>query len=221
MPVDGSSPVPADGDPSGSRLARRPLLLIVSAPSGAGKTTLCQRLLAEFSDMTYSISVTTRSPRKGDVPGRSYRFVDEAEFERLRNAGVLLEFARVHGHLYGTPREPVERSLRLGRDVLMDIDVQGAGNIRETLRSAPEDDIVRRGHVDVFISPPSLDELRRRLERRGADSAETIERRLAMARTEMERAGEFAHRIVNDDLETAYSKIREIVLKQHGAGPAG
>jgi len=194
-----------------------PILLVVSAPSGAGKTTLCQRLLSEFSDMTYSISVTTRPPRKGDVLDRSYVFVDGAEFRRRLESGQFLEHALVHGHWYGTPRVPVENSLRLGRDVLMDIDVQGAGQIRETLRAAPEKDLLRQGYIDVFISPPSILELRRRLELRGADTAETIERRVGRARVEMDRAGEFVHRIVNDDLDSAYARLREIVIHRSGA----
>ncbi|MBU4460944.1 MAG: guanylate kinase [Verrucomicrobia bacterium] len=189
-----------------------PVLLIVSAPSGAGKTTLCDRLLAEFPSMAYSVSCTTRVPRAGEVDGEDYHFLSEAEFRRRLDAGDFLEHATVHGHLYGTPRSLVERSLCSGRDVLMDIDVQGAAQIRDAARRAAPDDPVRRGYADVFIAPPSLAVLRQRLEGRGTDARDVIERRLRKAEAEMERSGEYMHVVVNDVLDAAYDRLRAIFL---------
>jgi len=189
-----------------------PVLLIVSAPSGAGKTTLCDRLLAEFPTLAYSVSCTTRAPRVGEVDGEDYHFLSDAEFRRRLAAGDLLEHATVHGHLYGTPRSLVERSLDSGRDVLMDIDVQGAAQIRETARRAAPDDPVRRGYADVFIAPPSLAALRQRLEGRGTDARDVIERRLRKAEAEMARSGEYMHVVVNDVLDEAYARLRAVFL---------
>lgn len=195
-----------------------PLLLIVSAPSGAGKTTLCDRLLAEFPSMAYSVSCTTRAPRAGEVDGEDYHFLSEAEFRRRLDAGDFLEHATVHGHLYGTPRSLVEGALRAGRDVLMDIDVQGAAQIRDAARRAPPEDPVRRGYVDVFIAPPSLAVLRQRLVGRGTDAPEVVERRLRKAEAEMARSGDYMHVVVNDDLEEAHARMRGIFLAARG-GP--
>lgn len=197
--------------------ADRPVLLVVSAPSGAGKTTLCDRLLAEFPSIRYSVSCTTRAPRPGEADGADYHFLTEAEFRRRLAAGDFLEHAVVHGHLYGTLRQEVAAGLAAGRDVLMDIDVQGAAQIRASLAGLPEDDPIRRGYRDVFIAPPSLGELRRRLERRGADAPEAIERRLRQAGLEMDRAGEYGHRIVNDVLDRAYSEFRGLYLRLRSA----
>ena len=197
--------------------ANRPVLLVVSAPSGAGKTTLCDRLLAEFRSIRYSVSCTTRAPRPGEVDGEDYHFLTEAEFRRRLAVGDFLEHAVVHGHLYGTLRQEVAAGLAAGRDVLMDIDVQGAAQIRASLAGLPEDDPIRRGYRDVFIAPPSLEELRRRLERRGTDAPETIERRLRQAGVEMDRAGEYGHRIVNDVLDRAYSEFRGLYQRLRSA----
>ena len=138
--------------------AAHPLLLVVSAPSGAGKTTLCDRLRAEFPAIRYSVSCTTRGPREGEVDGEDYHFLSEAEFRRRLAAGEFLEHAVVHGHLYGTLRSEVADGMTAGRDVLMDIDVQGAAQIRAALAGLPPDHPLRRGYTDVFIAPPSLDE---------------------------------------------------------------
>ncbi len=193
-------------------MSSRPVLLIVSAPSGAGKTTLCERLLAEFSSMAYSVSCTTRAPRTGEVDGDDYHFLTEAEFARRLASGDFLEHATVHGHLYGTPRSLVEQSLRSGRDVLMDIDVQGAAQIREAALRAAPDDPVRLGYADVFLAPPSLDVLRQRLEGRGTDVRDVIERRLCKAGAEMARSGEYMHVVVNDVLDEAYARLRALFL---------
>jgi guanylate kinase len=192
---------------------QRPLLLVVSAPSGAGKTTLCARLLKTFPDMVRSVSCTTRAPRPDEVNGQDYVFLDAAEFQRRVAAGAFLEFARVHGASYGTPREPVEQALRAGRDVLLIIDVQGAERIRQ-LMALPAGGDLRRAFVDVFIMPPDSATLRRRLVARGQDDAAEIERRLENAGGEMAGASRYKYRIINDRLEDAAARLRDIVLKE-------
>ena len=197
-----------------------PLLMIVTAPSGAGKTTLCRRLLEEFPRFEYSVSCTTRPPRKGEVNGRDYHFITPEEFQRRVAAGLFLEHAVVHGHYYGTLISAVGDVLARGRDVLMDIDVQGAEQVRRAVRSRWAAEVMLRAFVDVFIAAPSLAELRRRLEKRGKDAPEVIERRLQQAAAENARAGEFLFLIVNDDLERAYDELRSIAIaagrRQHG-----
>ncbi len=192
-----------------------PILLVVSAPSGAGKTTLCERLRAEFPRIVYSVSCTTRAPRSGEQDGRDYHFLSEAEFLRRVAAGDFLEYACVHGHYYGTLRGPVAVALADGRDVLMDIDVQGATQIRSVIRGAPNEDLLRRAYVDVFIEPPSIDALRARLEKRGQDSPETIARRLTQAIEEMTHRDKYGYIIVNDVLEAAYDRLRAVFLAEH------
>jgi guanylate kinase len=187
---------------------RPPLLIVVSAPSGAGKSTLCDMLRAERPDIAYSVSCTTREPRGEEVDGSDYHFLSEGEFERRVANREFLEHATVHGYRYGTLRATVRDAMTAGRSVIMDIDVQGAGQIRESLARLGPDDPLRRGFVDVFITPPSLAVLRERLERRGEDSPETIERRLHNAEGEMGRSGEYAHTIVNDDLQTAFRELK-------------
>ena len=198
-----------------------PLLIVVSAPSGAGKTTLCRRLLADDARMVYSVSCTTRAPRGDERDGAAYFFLTPGEFARRRDAGEFLESALVHGHWYGTPRRHVVATLASGRDVLLDIDVQGAAQVRETLRAALPEDPLRAAYVDVFIAPPSLAELRRRLETRGQDAPEVIERRLRQADQELARAAEYRHTIVNDRLETAYAELRRILDGERGRRAAG
>lgn len=197
-----------------------PVMLVMSAPSGAGKTTLRDRLVAEFPSLIYSVSCTTRPPRAGERDGHDYVFLSPDDFERRVARGEFLEHATVHGHRYGTRREPVVAALRSGRDVLMDIDVVGAARVRAAARAAPSDDPIRRGYLDVFIAPPSLEELRRRLVARGTDTPEAIAKRLDRARQEMERAGEFMRHVVNDDLERAYAELRALFVRAKG-GEAG
>ncbi|MFA5043392.1 MAG: guanylate kinase [Kiritimatiellia bacterium] len=191
---------------------QRPLLLVVSAPSGAGKTTLCARLLEAFPDMVRSVSCTTRAPRKGETDGRDYVFLDAAKFRKQIAAGAFLEYAQVHGAYYGTPRAPVEKALRAGRDVLLILDVQGAARIRQLLASSAGG--LRGAFVDVFVMPPDSATLRRRLVARGQDDEATIERRLKNAGGEMADASRYQYRIVNDRLEDAVAHLRAIVLEE-------
>lgn len=190
----------------------RPLLIVVSAPSGAGKSTLCDRLVKEFSDVTYSVSCTTRAPRGEEQDGVHYYFLSKREFkERIKN-GEFLEHAKVHGHLYGTLEDTVLYAMEEGRHVLLDIDVQGARKIRDSLIRLDPRNPIRTGFTDIFISPPSMDELERRLCRRGTDEKQVIRRRLENAKAEMDCAGEYAFQIINDDLEKAYLELRNIIL---------
>jgi guanylate kinase len=193
----------------------RPLLWVVSAPSGGGKTTLCNRLRAEFPRMAYSVSCTTRAPRGTEQQDVHYHFLTPDEFERRSQSGAFLEQAIVHGNRYGTLRLEVVAALSAGRDILMDIDVQGAAQIRAAVRSAPETDLLRRAFVDVFILPPSEAVLRQRLTGRGEDTAEVIERRMQNARREMETWRDYRYVIVNDELEVAYDALRAVVMAEH------
>ncbi len=200
--------------------SRRGLMLVLSSPSGAGKSTLSRLLLQDESDLALSISVTTRTRRPSEVEGVHYHFIDPARFLVLRDRGELLEWAEVHGNLYGTPRPPVEAALAAGRDVLFDIDWQGTRQLAEAM---PED-IVR-----IFVLPPTMAELRARLERRAEDGAEVIGRRLANARNEIRHWDEYEYVIVNDDLQKSLAtartilgaerqkRLRQPALKQHVA----
>lgn len=190
------------------------MLIVVSAPSGAGKSTLCERLLERYPGMAYSVSCTTREPRGDEVDGREYRFLAPARFQRFVEEGRFLEYAVVHGHRYGTLRATVLAAMAASRHVLLDIDVQGAAQIRERLRGADDADALKSGLTDIFIAPPSIETLRDRLEKRGTDTQPVIERRLANAREEMKRAGEFKYRVVNDRLEAALARLVEIVEKE-------
>ena len=182
---------------------RRGMILILSSPSGAGKTTLTRMLMQDKNlDLTLSVSVTTRPRRSSEVDGIHYRFIDRREFERMKDGDDLLEWAEVHGNAYGTPRPAVEKVLAEGRDMLFDIDWQGARQVRERLG----DDV-----VSIFVLPPSMRELRSRLERRNEDSSGTIEQRLENARHEIERWRAYHYVIVNDDLQRAYDDLKAIV----------
>jgi guanylate kinase len=186
--------------------SRRGMILILSSPSGAGKTTLTRMLMQTSTlDLTLSVSVTTRPKRSSEVDGIHYRFIDRREFEHMKADGDLLEWAEVHGNGYGTPRKPVERVLADGRDMLLDVDWQGARQMRERLG----DDV-----VSIFVLPPSMRELRARLERRNEDSAASIGARLEAARQEIERWRNYQYVIVNDDLQRAFEDIRAIVTAE-------
>jgi guanylate kinase len=186
-------------------IARRGLLLVISSPSGAGKTTLSRRLLDRDPHITMSVSVTTRPPRPGEVDGRDYYFISKERFEAMRDAGELLESAEVFGNCYGTPKGPVELSLAKGRDVLFDIDWQGT----QQLAQAMQDDLVR-----VFILPPSVEALRDRLISRAQDPMVVVAKRMAEASREISHWAEYDYVIVNDDLETADREICAILAAE-------
>ena len=192
-------------------MKRRAVIFLVSAPSGAGKTTLCQRLLREMPDLEYSVSSTTRPPREGEVDGEDYDFMPREEFDTLVSENAFLEYAEVHGNGYGTRRDRIFSRIKSGISVLLDVDVQGAKQIRSALKAGGEE--WQEHYVDVFIEPPSLTSLRERLEGRGKDDADVIERRLRNAEREMKDAGLYQHRLVNDDLEAAYQKLRSIFVE--------
>lgn len=181
---------------------RRGLMLVLSSPSGAGKTTLSRMLLASGLDVEISVSVTTRPQRPGEVAGVDYHFIDSAEFDLRVNRKELLEWAEVFGHYYGTPRKPVEAALAAGRDVLFDIDWQGTQQLAERARA----DL-----VSVFILPPSNLELERRLRQRGQDSTEEVARRMAKAADEMSHWAEYDYIIVNRDLDRSLAKVQAIL----------
>jgi guanylate kinase len=184
-------------------IGRRGLVVILSSPSGAGKTTLTRMLLQDKAlDLTLSVSVTTRARRSSEADGIHYNFIDARRFEAMRAAGELLESAEVHSHRYGTPRAPVEAVLTQGRDMLFDIDWQGAQQVRKALGT----DV-----VSIFILPPSMNELRARLDRRAEDSAATIAARLENARREIERWRQYDYVLLNDDLQSAYEQVVAIV----------
>jgi guanylate kinase len=184
---------------------RRGLMLVVSSPSGAGKTSISRGLLARDPEITMSVSVTTRPPRPGERDGIDYRFVDAATFEAMVRRGELLEHAVVYGHRYGTPREPVERALAEGRDVLFDIDWQGAQQLRE----AAADDM-----VGVFVLPPSLDELERRLRRRAQDPEETVRYRLSQVAADVTHWAEYDYVLINRELGTSIDALESILIAE-------
>ena len=184
------------------RSIKRGRLFVLSGPSGVGKGTLRERALNDMEDLTYSISCTTREPRPGERDGVEYRFISESDFEDRVKRGMFLEHARVHGASYGTLREDVERELNAGRDVLLEIDVQGALQVRDALPGA----------VLLFIAPPSLEELERRLRERGTEDEEKLRVRLGNAARELAQKEKYDHIIVNDDLDAASSELREIIL---------
>lgn len=190
----------------GLAIARRGLVLILSSPSGAGKTTLTRALIEDRSlDLAVSVSVTTRPRRPSEIEGRDYHFIGVDEFVSLRERGDLLEWAEVHGNFYGTPRRPVERTLAAGEDMIFDIDYQGTRQVKAML----EQDVVA-----VFILPPSMAELKHRLKRRAEDTDDVIARRLAAARIEIERWSEYDYVVVNDDLERSYDGLRAILAAE-------
>lgn len=183
-------------------VTRRGLMLVLSSPSGAGKTTISRRLLSEEGNISMSVSATTRPRRPGEVGGEDYHFVDPTEFQLMVNRGELLEHAKVFDNYYGTPRGPVEDALRQGRDVLFDIDWQGTQQLQD---SAPRD------LVSVFILPPSVAELERRLKARAQDSDAVVASRMAKAADEISHYPEYQYIIVNEDLETSVASVRAIL----------
>lgn len=184
--------------------ADRSLLLVLSAPSGTGKTTLARRLCADFPKSLFSVSATTRKPRGREQDGVDYHFVSEARFRAMVQDDQFVEWAEVHGHFYGTPREPVERVAAEGGLVLFDIDVQGGEQVQARYPDA----------VTVLVLPPSYEELGRRLRARGTDADAVVERRLLAAQAEIRRAKSYDYCLVNDDLERAYAELKSIVTAE-------
>lgn len=180
------------------------LFMVLCAPSGAGKSTLIKRLRDEFPELSFSISATTRAPRPGETPDVDYHFLSRETFLTWREEGRLAEWAEVHGNFYGTPAEPVRAALAAGRDMLFDIDVQGAAQLRQSLGQG----------AYVFILPPSRAELSRRLSGRGTDSPEVVAKRLTAAHKELTEAPLFDYWVENADLDTAYADLRAIYLAE-------
>ncbi len=184
------------------RIARRGLMLVISSPSGAGKSTIARNLLRDDPELSISVSVTTRQRRHSEIEGQHYYFKTVREFEALRATESLLEWAEVHGNFYGTPRDAVEAAMADGRDMLFDIDWQGAQQLQEKMAG----DV-----VSIFILPPSMAELQSRLHRRAEDTEEVIATRLANSRAEIEHWREYDYIVVNDDLDRAFSSVRSII----------
>ncbi len=184
-------------------------LFIISAPSGAGKSTILKKLLAKVDNLAFSVSHTTRAPRPGESDGREYHFVDRATFEEMRKDQAFLEWAEVHGNLYGTSRSAIEAQQAKGIDVFLDIDVQGARQLR---------DCGHPGAVFLFIAPPSWPELEKRLRGRGTDPEETVQLRLHNARREMEDAGRYDYLLINDRLEEAVEVLRAVIIAERCKG---
>jgi guanylate kinase len=189
----------------GGEVARRGLMLVLSSPSGAGKTTLSRMLLDRFSTIELSISVTTRKPRPGEVEGRDYRFIDEKSFDAMVARGDLLEWAEVFGNRYGTPRAPVARALVMGHDVLFDIDWQGTQQLREKGR----DDL-----VSVFVLPPTIPDLEARLRTRAQDADDVIRARMAKAANEMSHWAEYDYVVINRDVWRAFEEVCAILAAE-------
>jgi len=188
-----------------SEIARRGIMLVVSSPSGAGKTTLTRNLLEQEENVSLSVSVTTREKRLSEIDGVHYQFISRRRFEAMRDSDELLEWAEVHGNFYGTPREPVEKALAEGRDMLFDIDWQGTRQLYAKMRA----DV-----VSVFVLPPSATELKSRLERRAEDSGETIKRRLRNAAQEIPHWNEYDYVLVNRDLGRSFARLRAILTAE-------
>ena len=193
------------GDPAkgGTPVERRGLVLILSSPSGAGKTSLTRALVEDKElGLSVSVSATTRAKRHSEIHGRDYHFIDVEEFQLRRERGEFLEWAEVHGNYYGTPQREVERTLERGADMIFDIDYQGSRQVKERLGA----DV-----VTVFILPPSMAELKHRLERRAEDTPDIIARRLEAAKVEIDRWGDYDYVIVNDDLDSSFTGLKAIL----------
>jgi len=186
-------------------IQRRGVMLVLSSPSGAGKSTIARNLLAEFPDLTLSVSVTTREKRGSEIDGKHYHFISESQFKMMAGSDALLESAEVHGNYYGTPREPADEIMRQGRDMLFDIDWQGGMQLMEKARA----DV-----VSIFILPPSMEELKKRLVRRAEDAQEVIEKRLANALEEITHWNEYDYVVINDDLERAFKEVKSILTAE-------
>lgn len=191
--------------PTSTMSSRRGLMLVLSSPSGAGKSTIARHLIEQDDDIDLSVSVTTRGRRPSEIDGVHYHFIDQPTFDRMRDDGDLLEWAQVHGNFYGTPRGPVEAALVAGRDVLFDIDWQGADQVAKAM---PQD-LVR-----IFVLPPTMKELQSRLQRRAEDEPDVIARRLANARAEISHWRDYDYVIINKDLQTSLEKAEAILYAE-------
>lgn len=187
---------------------RRGIAFIVSAPSGAGKTTLVKKALEEFPDLSFSVSYTTRKPREGEVEGADYRFVDDRVFEEMVREGEFIEYAEVHGKRYGTSLKDLDSKLKGGKDVLLDIDVQGAEKVRKGLE----------GGVYIFIVPPTVEECEKRLRERAKDSTEEINKRVRAAIDEISKAESYDYIVINDELEGAFERLRSVIIAERSKG---
>ena len=190
---------------TGDTLKRRGLMVILSSPSGAGKSTIARALIERDKNLIMSVSATTRQPRPGEIEGQDYYFVQKKDFESMVARGQMLEFAEVFDNFYGSPREPVEMSLSQGQDVIFDVDWQGTQQISESATQ----DLVR-----IFILPPSVDELERRLYSRAQDSSEVVKRRMAEAVSEMSHYPEYDYIVVNTDLAESVAKVESILIAE-------
>ncbi len=180
------------------------IIIVISAPSGAGKTTLCRELIKKCPDIKESVSYTTRSPREGEIDGLDYFFVSRDEFGAMIGNNAFAEWAEVHGNLYGTALDTLDEARRKGYDIILDIDCQGAMKLKEYFE----------GGIYIFILPPSMDELRRRLENRSSDSREVIERRIERAKDEIKEAKWYDYIIINDNIDAAFDELSAIILAQ-------
>ncbi|MCS7191975.1 MAG: guanylate kinase [Armatimonadetes bacterium] len=184
-----------------ANLSKRGRLFVISGPSGVGKGTLVAQVMKKLPNLKRAVTYTTRQPRQGEISGKDYYFVTREEFERLKQEGAFLEWAEVYGNFYGSPKREVEEILSKGHNVLLVLDVQGALTVKQEIPEA----------LLIFIAPPSLDELRRRIKARGTNPPEDIERRMAKARWEMEQASKFDYILLNDDLEEAIGKLVKLI----------
>ncbi len=187
------------------KIQRKGILFVISAPSGAGKTTLCREAMKRLDNLTFSVSYTTRPPRPGEEEGRDYHFVDEETFLQMVEKGEMAEWARVYNHLYGTPKAPLLKAIKEGKDILLDIDIQGASQIKGAF---PDD------AVTIFVFPPSLETLKERLGKRGTDPPQVIKERWAKAEEEMAMYPLFQFFVVNDQLERAVEDLLAIIKSE-------
>lgn len=185
-------------------MAESGLLIIISAPSGTGKSTLCRKLISDFPNVCYSVSLTTRVPRRGEVQGKDYFFVSQNEFKQKIKSGELAEWALVHGHYYGTPKNFLKKNLVKGKDVILDIDVRGAMKLKKRYPQG----------VFIFLAPPSFSELERRIKGRRSNNEATIKKRLTNARWEMGRIGSYDYLVINDRLVDAFTQVKSIILAE-------